>query len=328
MSSALLALMILARGVAAGGAGTSFGEELRLQAAAPTAATGGIPLEEFTREELLLEGHQHRLPVGTRWAGVGAELSLWQGTRFGARGTGAFTEGVPATTERPDGSYGGEQGTVQATVWGGEAFAQHAFRLAGGGRMDVRLTVLGSREDLAGSRATGAAASGAGFWTLPLGEAASFLCWASAGPYGRGGGAAFASSAAAGLGLERLGGLGLAGGAEGFRFGAEGSRLGEGAFEGGAGGAYWFGARDAEGPGLRFILRAGIRGVEGGVAPVQPRFGFGVSLKTAGNFGVGADYAVVPFGDFGSLQFLSARLIFAGRLASPRAEAGHTLEGP
>lgn len=327
MRRAALLAAFLASPVAAGGPGTTFGDGLRLQTDAPTAAAGGLPLERYAREELLLEGRQNRLPVGARWADLGAEASLWEGTRLGAEGGGAFAEGIPATTELSDGSYGGEQGTVQAAEWEWAAFGQQAFALGGNGRLDVRLTLLGARQDFAGSSGSGLGASLAGFWAVPLGEAASFLLWTEDGPFGRGRGAAFASAFGGGLGLERPGGLGIAGGAEGFRFGAEGRFLAEGGLEGGAGAVYWFGGPALAGPGMRFLLRAGIRGLEGGVVSVQPRFGFGVSLTTAGNFGVGADYAVVPFGDFGLLQVLSARVVFAGRLGAPSAAATHTLEG-
>ncbi|MEK7765647.1 MAG: hypothetical protein AAB368_05360 [bacterium] len=328
MMFAVGALLATVLAAAAPGPGTGFGEALRNQASACRAGSGGLPLEDYLVSGLSAEVFQNYLGVDVRWAGLGVEATLWQGTRLGARGAGTFSEGIPATTELADGSFGGTTGTVRAEEWTWTVFAQQRWTTPTGGRIDARLTGLGIRQDLAGDAATGAGIAAAAFVALPVSAAATFLAWGEAGPFGRGRGAGFAQSVRFGFGLERQGGIGLVGGQEGFRLGGEGEGLLEGLWDAGGGLVYWFGGRAADGPGMRLFLRGGARSMGAGVTALQPRFGFGASLLTEGNFGIAADYAAVPFGDFGVMQSLTARITFAGRLAGGRAEPSHTLQGP
>lgn len=316
-----LAVFVLAPGICQASAGVGFGESLRVIASAREAGTGGLPLEDLQARAIYLEASQIYLGMGIRWLGLALEGNILPRTRIGMAGTGLFAEGVVETTEAADGSFLEKLGTTQAAEYCWMAYAEQRWEnLETGNLVTVRVTGHAVTQDLVGGAGSGFALSAAGFGHFPLRLGLNLLCWADGGPFGVGEDRGFARSMRAGAGLEAPGGLGLIGGKEGARFGLEGEQLAEGLWQAGVGGLYWLGAKDCEGPGFRLILRAGARGIQEGIENAQIRFGVGLMMGSEGNYGWAIDYSAVPFGEFGNLHYISARVLLGSMFIGRRQD--------
>jgi len=298
---------LLAASPAFAGAGIGYGESMRVYGSAPEAGTGGIPLERFTNPDSEMYTNQSYMSAGVRWVGLGVEVGLFSSMRVGFEGVMVTADGADQTEEQSDGSYARTVGKMSASETALRGSLQWNF---GGPAIAVsaRLEMQGLSQDIAGNQGRGVGTTGTLFGLYRLNEAWNLLGWASGGPYGQGRGLDFVSSVSGGAGVERPGGLGLVGGAEGCRVGAEYEQApGEQASAGG-GLVYWFGGRDLDGNGVRLAIRGGFRGEPGTVAPAQGRFGAGVTFRDEQGIGWGADYGFVPFGDLGTVHYLSARI--------------------
>jgi len=321
----LLILIISGQGQA--GPGTGFGESLRLQGNAPQAATAGLPLETYYNADMEIYTDQSYLTAGTRWVGIGGEVALFSVLRLGFEGIDVRTGDVPQTVEQSDGSFGGEIGRTNAYETGWRGRAQFDAKVPGGFLVAGRVEVEQLTQDVSGDRGTGMGVVASAFGALPMGEAWGALAWASGGPFGTGDGASFASSVRVGGGVEWRGGLGLVGGAEGLRAGAEAEHYNESVTNVGGGLIYWFGGPDRDGQGARLVLRGGFRAAPDSVAPAGARFGIGFVLRDETGVGWGADYAYVPFGDLGALHYVGARIKLGGGFLPLPGRSSGLMEG-
>ena len=280
---------------------------MRMYGGAPEAGTGGLPLERFTNPDSEIYTDQSYLTAGIRWVGLGAEVGLFSALRLGFSGVMVTADGADQTEEQSDGSYGRSVGKMSASETALRGSLQWNFGGAGFA-VSARADLQGLSQDIAGNKGQGVGTTGSLFGLFHLNETWNLLGWASGGPYGDGRGYKFVSAVTGGAGVELPGGLGMAGGSEGFRVGAEyGQVPGDKAAIGG-GLVYWFGGRDLDGTGVRLAVRGGFRGEPGTVAPAQGRFGLGVTYRDDQGIGWGADYGFVPFGDLGVVHYLSARI--------------------
>lgn len=137
-----------------------------------------------------------------------------------------------------------------------------------------------------------------------LGDGQALTAWALAGPLGGGAGYLAAWRVVVGVGwLEKLADGFFLPGPEGYGIGAEGSFLGEGVGQGGAGALYWFG--DPSGDGATLFIRAGVRYQEMSAQIIQPRVGIGFLWRRGRMPGFQFDYAMAPLGGLGLTHYAS-----------------------
>ena len=305
LSASLAFLLVVSPAYA--GAGSGFGESMRMYGAAAQAGTGGLPLERFANSDSEVFTQQSYMDAGVRWVGMGLEVGMFSVIRIGFEGVMVSADGVDQTVEQIDGSYSGSTGKMSASETALRGSLQWDF----GGRpfsVSARMEMQGVSQDIAGDKGSGIGTTGMLFGRYGLNESWNLLGWVSGGPYGQGHGSDFVSSVTGGAGVEHPGGLGLIGGSEGFRLGAEYEMTPGDQASTGGGLVYWFGGRDIAGTGVRLAIRAGFRGEPGSVAPSQGRFGVGVTFRDDLGVGWGADYGFVPFGNLGTVHYLSARI--------------------
>ena len=324
----LAALVVAVTANAESGPGTSFGEAVRLEMGAPRAATGGLPLEEYSARGVALTADQFYLGDRARWFGVGLDSRVTTGVRAGGSVHQFSVEGAREAFELADGSYGGEGDGIGATELGWKAFVQALLPRQEQFTLGVRISAQGLSQDVAGWRTMGMGGTAELIGERPFTEHARFLGWVAAGPFGAAkDGVTYAYSTRAGGAIERRGGLYLARGSEGFRFGVETERLGEGLFQAGAGLLYWFGGDELEGDGPRFMVRAGARMAREAVIENQFRGGVGFKFNGTGGFGWGVDYAYVPFGLLGQIHYMSVSVTFGRKMVGIPGEEWPGTEG-
>lgn len=325
MRSAVLAVLLalVASGVRAG-AGMGFGESMLMHMDAPSAGTGGLPLEKFTNPDSEVYTDQSYLTAGVRWVGLGVEVGLFSALRLGFEGVMVSVNGADQTEEDAAGAYAGTLGKMDAS----ETALRGSLQWNIGSRdIDVyaRFEMEQFSQEMAGYKSDGMGTSGSLFGIYRVNESWNILGWGAGGPFGEDKRFDFVSSVSGGAGIEHPGGMGLIGGKEGVRLGAEFGQV-AGERSAGAGLVYWFGGRDLDGTGVRVAIRAGYRGEAGMVSPSQGRFGCGVTYRDDLGIGWGADYGFVPFGDLGTVHYLSARiklgLGFARHADDTRGEYG------
>lgn len=310
------------------GPGMSFGEAVRLEMGAPRAATGGLPMEEYSARGVTLTADQFYLGDRARWFGVGLDSRITGGIRAGGSIHQFAVEGAREAFELADGSYGGEGDGIGATELGWKAFAQALLPRQEEFTLGIRVSAQGVNQEVAGWRTSGYGGTAELIGERPLTEYSRFHGWISAGPFGAAkGGAPYAWSARVGGAIERRGGIYLARGSEGFRVGVETERLGEGLFQAGAGLLYWFGGTELEGDGARFLVRAGARMAREAVLENQFRGGVGFKFNGTGGFGWGLDYAYVPFGLLGQIHYMSVSVTFGRRIVGIPGEEWPGTEG-
>ena len=304
----VVALFLAAANPAQAAAGAGYGESMRLYGGAPEAGSGGLPLESFTNPDSEIYTNQSYMTAGVRWIGLGLEVGLFSALRVGVEGVMVTAGGAEGSGEGADGTYSGSLGKLSAdeTAIRGNLqwnFGAPKFTAA------VRVEMQSLSQDISGNRGEGLGTKGHVFGMYRPGESWNLMAWGSGGPFGSARGFDFASAMSGGAGLDHPGGLGLLGGSEGLRFGAEyGMSPGGDKPAIGSGLVYWFGGSELDGSGLRLVLRGGFRGEPNTVAPSQGRFGVGVTFRDDQGVGWGADYGFVPFGDLGVIHYLSARI--------------------
>jgi hypothetical protein len=309
------------------GPGTGFGEAVRLEMGAPRAATGGLPMEEYSARGVTLNADQFYLGDRARWFGVGLDSRVTGGVRAGGSVHQFSVEGARQAFENADGSYGGEGDGIGASELGWKAFVQLLLPRQEQFTLGLRATVQGLSQEVAGWRGSGLAGNAEMVGERPLTERSRFLGWMAAGPFGASRSSSFAWSARAGAAIERRGGVYLARGSEGFRAGLEAERLGESLLQVGAGMLYWFGGDELEGDGARLVLRAGARREQSVVVENQFRGGVGFRFNGTGGFGWGLDYAYVPFGLLGQIHYMSVSVTFGRRITAIPLEEWPGAEG-
>ena len=301
----LFVLPSLAR---AGGIGTGYGETLWALTSARQTGTGGIAVEDPWRQGRIVEATTILMQPGPRWAGLSAQGGFGPSLRLGADGFMFQSPTVARTSEFPDGSYAGSQGTVNAQEWGGRVtgqmnvWSQDAWRVAALG------LVSGLAQQLPDAHHYGAAVeAGATAQRLLDTAGRALTAWGLVGPLGvAGGGRWFNGELLAGAGYVARLDQPMLGRGQGVGTGAEVQVLSEGLLHGGAGAVYWLG--DAREAGVTYFLRAGLRYAQASAAPVQPRAGLGVLWRGLKGWGLQFDYAFVPLGDLGVTHYATLGL--------------------
>lgn len=287
--------------------GVGFGERLMSLTSARQAGTGGVSLEDNWRRGDLLETGTVLLPPGLRWYGIGYQGGVGSTLRLGIEGFGFSAPSITRTTENPDGTYGRTEGTVDALEWGGRAVGQLTLLEAGDWLVGGLGRLSGLMEQSQGLRRTGGLGlelGGQARYALKPGRALIF--WGLAGPLGRSAQRLFAYQVTLGTGLLAGLPIGVLGGPEGYAIGADAQFLGEGLFDSGIGGVYWFGRIDQ--PGFTFFLRAGARCAPHTAQLVQPRGGLGLLWRQMNGFGLQYDYTIAPIGELGFFHYAGLAL--------------------
>ena len=280
---------------------------MKMYASAPEAGAGGLPLERFTNRDSEIYSNQAYMSAGVQWVGLGLEVGMFSAIRLGFEGVMVTADGADQTEEQSDGSYSRSLGKMSASESAMRGSLQWNFG-GSGAAISARVGMTAVLQDIVGSKRKGVGANGSIFGLFRINDGWNMLSWASGGPFGESGAYDFVSTVSGGAGAEHPGGLGLIGGSEGFRLGAEYGKTAGDQGSLGIGTVYWFGGRELDGTGVRLAIRAGFRGEPGSVDATQGRFGVGLTFRDDLGIGWGADYGYVPFGDLGSVHYLSARI--------------------
>lgn len=283
-------------------AGTGFGESLAILTSAREAGTGRMPLEDRWRENVRLEASTIGIGSGLNWYGLGFQAGLGSVLRIGAEAFAFSADGIPQSLELPDGTFGGDSGTVDALEWGGRLSGQLTlvesarWRAAAVGRLNGIFQKLPST-----SRSGLAAEMGVQVRRNIQGGRQAIDFWGLAGPVGQAASYTFSHQFLGGVGFSGTQRKGLLTRHEGYALGLEGSIVGEKGFKGGSGVVYWFG--DYDGPGFTLFLRGGGQMAPGEISNFRITGGIGLLWRNASGWGLQVDYAVIPLDDLGSYSY-------------------------
>lgn len=283
--------------------GESFGATLSPLISARQAGTGGVALEDPWRQGTLLDASVIELEAGVRWFGLRHQGGLGSGLRALGELYRFEARDLPRTLELADGTYGGEQGSFDATETGGRATLQATVLKAGSHRVAALGRISGIVQSIPGARHAGLGAE-AGVQSLSsIDRRSALAAWAYLGPVGRGARHAMAGELTVGGELLSVKKRGVVAEREGFGAGGELRLLREGPLHGSLATVYWFG-RPSE-PGMTLFLRGGLKIAQASAQPYQPRAGAGWLWRRPTEWGVQVDYAFVPLGDLGAYHYLT-----------------------
>lgn len=294
-----------------------FGRALRPLMPARQAGTGGVAIENWQEEGTVIEAGSILLEPGLRWFGGELRSGIGESVRFGGEIFCLSAPDITITAEKSNGSYRGEQGSIDYSELGGRLDMQ--FKLVSLGAWQAGCLGRASTltQKLPSGNQNGIAFEPGVMALNDLGDGRSLVAWGLSGPFGKSSESSFSGQytlgASYGVGDYR----GVLGGPEAYSVGAEGQLLSEGLWQGGLGGVYRFGKTD--GGGMALLMRLGMRYADGSAQVWQPRGGVGVMWGNEEGIGLRLDYSVVPIGELGYYHYISLGMMIP-HLMEPEPE--------